>query len=208
MNEVLSDNSYKRNVAYKFRIGQLLAGEQMYDGERMKCVALHGKEVVRVNIVANVIDKYLQDGEKKYGSVTIDDASGQIRLKAFGDEVAEFDKLEQGDTLMIVGLLRSWNQELYITPEIMRKVDPRYLLIRKLETDIAAPKQLDRATVAQLKDNLIEKLKAAEEQGGIDVDKLIMELKESPEAINSEIKKLLEDGIAYEPRPGKLRYLG
>jgi len=29
-----------------------------------------------------------------------------------------------------------------------------------------------------------------------------------PNEINSEIKKLLEDGIAYEPRPGKLRYLG
>ena len=51
-------------------------------------------------------------------------------------------------------------------------------------------------------------VKEAEKDGGVDIDKLILELKEHPEVINQEIKKLLEDGTAYEPRPGKLRYLG
>ena len=35
-----------------------------------------------------------------------------------------------------------------------------------------------------------------------------MDLHEAPEIINQEIKKLLEEGMAYEPRPGKLRFLG
>ena len=30
----------------------------------------------------------------------------------------------------------------------------------------------------------------------------------SPESINAEIMKLLEDGMIYEPRPGKVRWLG
>jgi hypothetical protein len=51
-------------------------------------------------------------------------------------------------------------------------------------------------------------VKDAEKEGGVDIDKLIMEIKESPDAINKEIKRLLEEGVAYEPRPGKLRYLG
>jgi hypothetical protein len=51
-------------------------------------------------------------------------------------------------------------------------------------------------------------IKAAEKDGGINMDTLIMELKEPPEIINQEIKRLLEDGMVYEPRPGKIRYLG
>jgi hypothetical protein len=50
--------------------------------------------------------------------------------------------------------------------------------------------------------------KAEDSTGGVDVEKIILTLKESPQLINSEIKKLLEDGMVYEPRPGKLRYLG
>jgi len=30
----------------------------------------------------------------------------------------------------------------------------------------------------------------------------------SPIIINQEIQKLLEEGIVFEPRPGKVRYLG
>jgi len=51
-------------------------------------------------------------------------------------------------------------------------------------------------------------MKQAEELGGIEVDKLIMEIKVAPEIINQEVKKMLEEGLAYEPRPGKIRYLG
>ena len=52
-------------------------------------------------------------------------------------------------------------------------------------------------------------VKNSEPQEGIEVDKLIMELRNtSPDIINQEIQKLLEQGIIFEPRPGKVRYLG
>ena len=39
--------------------------------------------------------------------------------------------------------------------------------------------------------------------------KLITELRDfSPGIINQEIQRLLEEGIIFEPRPGKIRYLG
>jgi len=205
----LSDGEkFKRNVAYQFRVGQILGGEKVFEGERMRSVRIHGKNVVRVNLIANVIDKYIQEGEKKYGNLTLDDATGQIRVKVFGDEIANLNEFSQGDTLVVIGLLRSWNDEIYLTPEIMRKVDPRYLLIRKLEVEMNAPKEVDREKVAQLKDKILTMVRDGEKDGGVDVDKIILELKESPDVINGEIKKLLEDGIVYEPRPGKLRYLG
>ena len=53
-------------------------------------------------------------------------------------------------------------------------------------------------------------LKKAEQEGteGIDTEKLVMEIKADPELINQEVKKLLEGGVIYEPRPGVVRFLG
>ena len=82
------------------------------------------------------------------------------------------------------------------------------MLVRKLESELEQPKEMDKSKVAELKDKIVEMIRKEENNGGVDVDKVIMELKEPPEVINSEIKKLLEDGVVYEPRPGKLRYLG
>lgn len=198
----------KRNVAYKFRIGNILSGKPILENEKLKHLEIDGRPVVRVNVIANVVDKYLQEGEKKFGSLTIDDGTGQIKGKVFGEDIEKLNLLNQGDTILMIGLLRSWNNEVYITPEIMKKKEPSFLLVRKLEVEFSQPKTLDREKIAELKDKIITMIKQEEAGGGIEIDKIILELKEPPEVINKEIQRLLEDGIAYEPRPGKLRYLG
>ncbi|MDO8563631.1 MAG: OB-fold nucleic acid binding domain-containing protein [Nanoarchaeota archaeon] len=202
------ESTYKRNVAYKLRIGQIISGKPVMESEKLKSLDLNGKQIVRANIIANITDKYLQEGEKKFGSITLDDGSGQIKAKTFGDDVERFTNLQQGDTVLVIGLLRSWNNEVYLTPEIIKNKEPSYLLLRKLEVEAELPKTIDKSQLTQMKDKILSMVKEAESLGGIDIDKIILELKEHPDVINQEIKRLLEDGIAYEPRPGKLRYLG
>jgi DNA polymerase III alpha subunit len=197
----------KRNIAFRIRIGDILKGKPMTDEGKFMFLELGDKKIVRVNILANCVDKFIQEGEKKYGSLTIDDASGQIRLKSFGEDVEAIKEIMQGDTLQVIGNVREWNNEIYLIPEIVKKVDPRWLLVRKLEIqnqrrDIPLTKE------SPLKDQIMDKIKKAEPDGGIDVDTIIMDIEASPPAINAEIKKLLEEGQIYEPRPGRLRYLG
>lgn len=208
MPEQITTQDFKRNIAYKLRIGDILAAKPVTENDRLQNVEVNEKKVVRVHLIANIVDKYVQEGEKKFASITLDDASGQIKAKTFGKDIEKLNDLNQGDTIRLVGLLRQWNNEVYITPEIMKKLDPRYLLVRKLEAEAEKPKEVDREKIAELKDKIITMIKNAEPDGGVDIDKIILELKEPPATINQEIKKLLEDGIAYEPRPGKLRYLG
>ena len=203
-----TQETLKRKIAFKVRIGQIHEAKQNLDGERLKNIEINGKEIVRVNLIANVIDKYIQEGEKKYGNLGLDDATGQIKVKLFGEDTNKIESFNQGDTVQVIGLLRSWNGEVYLTPEIIKKKDPSFLLVRKLEVEAQTPKTLDRSQIAELKDKILTMVKAAEPEGGIDIEKIILELKEPPSTINNEIKKLLEDGVAYEPRPGKLRYLG
>ncbi len=200
----------ERATAYKMRIGEILAGEKIFDGEQFNFIELGNKKIRRVNLVANIIDRYEGGGEGKYLSFTLDDASGQIRIKIFGDDVEKFKDFGQGDTVMIIGVLRHYNNELYILPEIIRKLQPEYLLVRKLELEKKEENKVpeNKEESKAIKDKIIEMVKGAEKDGGIEVDKIIMELKASPSIINEEIKKLLEEGLAYEPRPGKIRYLG
>lgn len=207
MNEVIESEQKKRNVAYKLRIGDLLKAKPIMNEARLLFVELGDKKIVRVNLIANVIDKYFNDGEKKYASLTLDDATGQIKLKSFGDDIYALKDVVQGDTLQVIGIVRDYNNEVYVTPEITKKVDPKWLLVRKLEIQ-KTRKDLPLAKNAPIRDVILEEIKKADSSGGIDTESLIMNMEASPDLINGEIKKLLEEGMIYEPRPGKLRYLG
>ena len=204
----LTSVQFKRNIAYKYRIGSILKGKPIIENERLRFLELDNKSVVRVNIIANIVDKFIQEGEKKFASITLDDASGQIKIKTFGEDIKKFSQFNQGDTVLLIGLLRHWNNEIYVTPDIIKKRDPTFLLIRKLELEAEQPAIIPKEKLTQLKDKIIQKIKDAEKEGGIEIEKIILELKEQPSTINQEIKKLLEEGMTYEPRPGKLRYLG
>ncbi|MFZ1970628.1 MAG: OB-fold nucleic acid binding domain-containing protein [Candidatus Nanoarchaeia archaeon] len=202
---------FKRNIAYKLRIGDLLVGKPIMEADKFMFLELGDKRIVRVNVIGNVIEKYDSTGEKKYSFLTIDDGSGQIKLKAFGDDIDRLENLSQGQTLVVIGVLRNFNNEVYISPEIVRLQDPKYLLVRKIELEKLAPilKIQNLGEQGAIRDKILEDIKKSEEEGGIYVDKIIMAHREtSAEIINQEIQKFLEEGIIFEPRPGKVRYLG
>ena len=203
---------FKRNIAYKFRIGDVLLGKPIFDGEKFSFLELGDKKIIRVNIIGNIIDKYESEGERKYIFFTLDDGSGQIKIKCFGDEVNRFKNIFQGQTVLVVGVLRNFNNETYISPEIIREQDAKYLLIRKLETEKEKSKNaqpMERNQIVAVRDKILDIIKDAEKDGGIETDKIIMNLRDiSPSIINQEIKKLLEEGIIFEPQPGKIRWLG
>jgi len=208
----MAEEQFKRNIAYKLRIGDILIGKPIFDGERLAFLELGNKKIIRVNIIGNIVDKYDGEGEKKYSFLTLDDGSGQVPVRSFGENVDKFKSFQQGQTVVVIGVLRSFNNETYILPEIIREQDPKYLLVRKLEIEkerMQGFQPVKREQMIAIKDRILEKIKKSEEDGGVEVDKIIFELREtSPEIINQEIKKMLEEGIIFEPRPGKLRWLG
>ena len=206
------EQKFKRNIAYKFRIGDLLFGKPIMNEERFSFLELGDKKIVRVNLVGNIVDKYEGGKDRKYLSLTLDDGSGQIKLKAFGDDVDKFVEISQGQTVAVIGVLRYWNEETYVSPEMIKEMDPKYLLIRKLETEkekILHSAPVEKEQIIAIKDKILDMIKNSEDDGGIDRDNIITNLQNvSPSIIDQEIKKLLEEGIVFEPRPGKVRYLG
>lgn len=213
----------KRETAHKIRIGDLLKGSPIFDetppepgtqitNPRLLHVALGDKKIVRVNLIANVIDKFESQGETKFATLTVDDGSGQIRARVFSDDLHKLENTLQGDTVLVIGLIRSYNQELYILPEIVRKHEPKYLLVRKLELEKDAPKQQtteEKKEIKSHRDDIINLIKSSEESEGIDKEEIILKFTDAkPDVLSQEIQKLLEEGIIYEPKPGRVRYLG
>ena len=92
-------------------------------------------------------------------------------------------------------------------------MDTKYLLIRKLEIEKSfqsfQQSQPKKQEIKVLRDEVIHLIKTAEEKEGIDKEEIILSLKTAePQIISQEIQKLLDEGIIYEPRPGRVRYLG
>ncbi len=205
---------FKRNIAYKLRIGDILIGKPIMNQEKFQFLELGDKKIVRVNVIGNIVDKYQSEGEKKYIFLTLDDGSGQIHLKTFGDELEKFKEVQRGETVLVIGVIRNWNNETYISPEIIKEQNPKYLLVRKLELEKQRLESSDNKPLAKeqikvLKDRILDKIKNSEKDNGIETEKIVAEIRDaSPEIINQEIQKLLEDGMIFEPRPGKVRYLG
>ena len=87
----MPDAQFKRNIAYKLRIGNILIGKPIMDSERFSFLELGDKKIVRVNVVGNIVDKYESEGENRYLLFTLDDGSGQIKARVFGgDNVEKF----------------------------------------------------------------------------------------------------------------------
>jgi len=159
------EQQFKRNIAYKYRIGDLLLGKPIFDPqtERFNFLELGNKNIVRTNIIGNIVDKYESEGEKKYIFFTLDDGSGQIKLKSFGDDVEKFKGVGHGQTVIVIGVLRNFNNETYIAPEIIKEAEPKYLLVRKLELENQrsqnAPVIEKKEEVIAIKDKILEKNK-------------------------------------------------
>jgi RPA family protein len=151
----------KRNTAFKLRISDLNRGEVISDG-KMNFIEIDGKHIIRANVIANVIDKFISEGEKKYSALTIDDASSQIRVKSFGEDIEKMKKIEIGDTVIVIGAVRFFNNEIYLLPEIIRKIEPEWLMVRKLEIEKTPVNNKDNRISRQLRN-----MPLSQEQGRV-----------------------------------------
>jgi len=121
-----------------------------------------GQKISRVNLVGTIIDKFMSE-EGNYSSITMDDDSDSIRVKAFKEDSNIFDNLEVGDLVTLIGKTREYNGENYIIPEIIKKVaDPNYESLHRLEVLKQLLKQKkDLENIKKIKDNFgsVEELK-------------------------------------------------
>ncbi len=125
-----------RSTAYKLKIEDLVRGEYTRSPEGTEPSYLltpWGQHVAHARVMGTVIDKFVRD-DQGYATLRIDDGSETISLRAWREGVPELDRFDVGDLVDVLGRVREFEGEIYLTPELILKVEnPNWELVRELE---------------------------------------------------------------------------
>lgn len=101
-----------------------------------------GRRLSRIRVMGLLVDKFTSPDDK-YSTVTLDDSTDTVRCKAFVN-VKIFDGFGGGDLVDMFGKIREYNGEIYMVPEIVRKVHPNFETLRLLEMEKIFREQRER----------------------------------------------------------------
>ena len=210
---------HQRYPAVKVTISEIVQGtiKQEEQNQPLYILTPSGEKVYRCNIMAAILNL------EKVGSITnafIDDGSGRIIVRFF-EEVSPSTKLAVGKCFLLIGKARVYNEEKYISPEIMKEISPLWLKARALEV-------AKRKSIAPLLVKTVEKEEVAEEEitagyslfpsqrilglikeldqgSGVLVEEVIHKssLKETEQLLQA----MLEKGEIFQIAPGKVKVL-
>jgi hypothetical protein len=129
-----------RSTAVKIGIKDINEAEFVRSTERWEpnyLVTPFKDRVSRVRVLATVVSKFVSE-DKKYSTVTLDDGSDTISVRVFEEDGWMLKGLAVGDIVDVVGKIKEYREERYISPEsIWRIDDPNWELVRKLELLLA-----------------------------------------------------------------------
>lgn len=131
----MPEQSQNRQVAFKVRIAELLSGRYVKEEgwNPNYILTKSGRRVSRVNLMGAVVST--PTVELNYRSMNLDDGSSQISIRSF-DESDMFRGINMGDVVFVIGRPRQYNNQIYIMPEIVKKVQNKlWIEVRKLEIE-------------------------------------------------------------------------
>ncbi|MBN2422548.1 hypothetical protein JXB41_04935 [Candidatus Woesearchaeota archaeon] len=198
----------KRLVAHKIKISDLLNGEFIKkSGWEPSYIICPQGNISRVNLIGFVVAF-----SKNENILIVDDGSGRIQLRFFNETSPNIDV---GDLVLIIGKPRTWNNETYIVPEIIKKIEnKKWMELRKLELKLSKEKKIVQKSKPlennqtynnNLYELILGLIRKADIGGGVDIAEIISncKFKQTEQIINN----LLEEGEIFELKPGRVKIL-
>lgn len=200
-----------RLVAYKVRIHDIIINNYVEDkGEfQPNYIIIKGKNVSRVNLIANVIDKYTNE-EKNYVALDLDDGTGLIKAKMWGEEIKLLEGIEVGNLVLVVGKVKEYNDERYIQLEIVKVLEnTKWIDLRRAELDKFwgaqdVKEEISEEVVNSPRQKVLSLIIKNDE---ITIEELIKRLGIEKEEVMNIIKTFLKEGEIYQPRPGVIKVI-
>lgn len=214
------ENSKKRQIAYKVKINDILNGEYVREeGEWVpNYIKVRGKKVSRINLMAVVVSKQNLENTN-YKSLLIDDGSGKIVIRSF-EEGTNFDDIDVGYLVLVIGRPREYLNEKYIVSEILKKInDLLWVEVRKLELEdkkevkeqvvvdskVIGGEEEVKEVESDINKKIFNLIKETDIGEGADTQDVI--IKSNISEAEDIIKRLLERGEIFEIKHGKLKVL-
>lgn len=208
---------FKRPTAYVFWISDMLDAMPELTPEGAKAFNIRGKQARRVNIIAAVIDAY-ENEAKTYRSLTLDDGSGQIRVKAWNEDTAKL-AFNPGDIVLVVGFLHESSGEIFVRPEFARKMDAEWGIARReylasaYGKPVSEPLKVTEESVnepveptMEARANMLSLISDAADSR-VAVEELITKSGMSRQLAEKVIKELTNDGEIFSPKAGFVQAL-
>ncbi|MDP3734059.1 MAG: hypothetical protein Q8R37_02430 [Nanoarchaeota archaeon] len=211
-----------RHRAQKVFITEILEGTlKTEEKEAILFLKTPTKEIYRLNIIAVVV------GKEKRGSAInlfIDDSTGKITIRFFEDNTVA-TAAAVGDVLLVIGKTRSYQEEKYISPEIVKKIDHLWLKVRSLELAAITNHNQEHEEEKQIKEEkedksnqdtqsesdllpfekIIKLIKKMDTGEGVFIEEIIE--KSSLRDAEKILEKMLEKGDLFQNQPGRVKVL-
>jgi len=192
----------KRQVALKVWISDLTSGSYVQESGMLPNYVLtkDGKKISRVNLLGVVVSS---NDQTNLLSFVLDDSSATITVRAFEENTAW--SVELGSVVLIIGRPRQYGNEIYVLPEIVKKVDDnKWIDLRKLELgvkqDLVVEQTIDEQSLNKEVYNLI---KSMDDGAGVPVDAIVDKIASAEKVVDG----LLSRGEIFEVSPGKIKVL-
>jgi RPA family protein len=190
-----------RQIAYIVRIADILRNNFVKEEDYPDYVQIGSKNVSRVNIIGTVIA--IDNG--KIQNIIVDDGTEKIAVRSFDKTYSA----NVGDVVLVIGRIRQYNSERYISPEIIRSdIDKKWALIwgrNSLKSDCAEElpeEEVEKAADDNNKCSVLEKIRELDDGGGALYEEVVREFKDEKMIYN-----LLEQGEVFQIKPGRLKVL-
>jgi len=168
----------QRKPAIHTWISEISSGSIVQQEDQPSVLLLqNGIQLERTRIYGTVVST---------GELVVDDGTGSILVRAFDANV----QLPIGTFVLVIGKPRIYNNEPYILGEIVKKIDEKWLEVRKKQFPI------------KKNASAIDIIKALDKGDGADYNQVAERLGDEKIIVH-----LLATGELFETRPGKLKVL-
>jgi RPA family protein len=210
----MAEQYQERQVAVKLRVNEICEGNYVVE-EGWKpnyLLTKKGGKASRVNLMGVVLDK------EENGAITnlvLDDGSGKIIVRSF-EEIKNLKDIKTGEGILVIGRIRVYNDEKYISPEIIKKIDNAWLKVRGLESKeevVIGEKKKEVKEETEDKEEIFEPVNKKILDLIKELDKgegaLIEEVKEKLKINNTEeiIEEMLKRGEIFQNIAGRAKVL-
>lgn len=197
-----------RQTAYKIRIKDLFSGTYVIEeGEwAPNYILFKDKKISRVNVIANIIDKY-ENEDKSYGAIDLDDGTAVIKGKVWKEDVQLLENINIGDPVLVIGKVKEFNNERYLMPEIIKVLDnTAWAELRKIELEKIYGKEPQEVEIKEPTISSRQKvLSFIEKSEEVNEEELLNKIELDKEEVLKVINELIKEGEIYRPTPGCLR---
>ena len=201
-------NFFVESAAVKICIADIIKSTPAKNEEgRVSSIKLKdGRTIANVRVMATIVEKFVSS-DSNYASLTIDDGTETILVKFFKGAVSKILSLEIGVTLDVIGPVREYEEELYISPNIIFEIEnPNSELLRQAELLKTEKKEEKEVPAVDINTAVLMKIKELSDEKGVDLKVLIKNLKEfSEEAAMEAVRILMLKGDLFEPKKGRLK---